>query len=146
MAKRTSRLTVETLAVLLLGASWGCGGGEVRAQAVTGTAEAFLQALKDGRWEDAYRRLYEPRQDECGSATRLGELVEAAGERPAAWVLREPQVRKRTALVTGQVIKTSGASGIVELAFDQIDEQWTITAWSASNRELCRQGGTGGGV
>jgi hypothetical protein len=120
----------------------GCGGRERAEEAVRVAADGFLADLRDGRWNAAYSRLQVDRQAECASAARLGELVVAAGEQPLSWQLRDPLVRKRTAMITGEVTTAGGdGRGIVELAFDRVGAGWRITAWSASNRELCREAG-----
>jgi hypothetical protein len=132
------------LVLLVIGvAAVACGaGGPPPEEAVRAAAEGFMADLRDSRWEGAYARLYTDRQVECSSPARLGELVVAAGEQPRDWTLREPRVRKHTAQITGEVT-TSGPSGrgIVELSFDRVGEGWQITAWSTSNRELCREVG-----
>ena len=128
-----------TLSVVL---ALGCAGGPPPEEAVRAAAEGFLADLRDGRWEQAHERLSTDLQVECVSPGRLGELVVASGEQPASWTLREPSVRKHTALITGEVVTAGGdGRGIVELALDRSGESWAIGAWSASNRELCREAG-----
>lgn len=138
------RWIARAMVVATLGCgTLGCGAsGPAPEQAVTAAAEGFLADLRDGRWEGAYARLYPERQVECSSPERLGQLLVASGEQPTAWTLREPRVRERTALITGETTTAGGdGRGIVELAFDRAAEGWLITAWSASNRELCRESG-----
>ena len=128
------------IALVVAAAAGGCGAPAE--PAVRAAADGFLGDLRDGRWEAAYARLHVDRQVECSSAARLGELVVASGEQPLSWRLREPRVRTHTALITGEVTTAGGGgTGIVELAFDRVGDRWQITAWSASNRELCRLGG-----
>jgi hypothetical protein len=132
--------------LILLGlavAALACGaGGPPPEDAVRAAAEGFMADLRDGRWEQAYARLYTDRQVECSSPQRLGELVVAAGEQPVDWTLREPRVRNHTAQITGEVMTTGPTGrGIVELSFDRVGDAWQITTWSASNRELCREVG-----
>lgn len=133
----TSRWILLSLALSAL----ACGAsGPPPEEAVQAAAEGFLADLRDARWAGAYGRLYADRQVECSSPERLGQLVVASGEQPTSWTLREPRVRKRTALITGETATAGGdGRGIVELAFDHLDDGWQITAWSASNRELCRE-------
>lgn len=123
------------------GASGGGAAGGDPAAAVTALAEDFLGDLRVGAWHAAFGRLHPDLQSDCGSAERLARLVEAAGERPRAWTLRPPSVRKSTGLISGSVEKADGGSGIVELTLEQTDGAWRIWAWSASNRELCLQEG-----
>ena len=128
--------------ILTAVAAFACAGGPPPEEAVRATAEGFLADLRDGRWQQAHGRLSTDLQVECVSPERLGELVVASGEQPASWTLREPNVRKHTALITGEVATAGGdGRGIVELALDRSGESWSIAAWSASNRELCREAG-----
>lgn len=104
---------------------------------VTTAAEAFLADQRAGAWAAAYGRLHAGMQQRCGSWHRLREAVEAAGELPESWTLRPPDVRRYTALLTGELRRRDGAASALELAFDRVDDGWVITAWSTGNRELC---------
>ena len=129
--------------LLLALAAYACGAsGPPPEEAVHAAAEEFLADLRDARWPEAYGRLHADRQVECSSPERLGQLVVASGEQPTSWTLREPRVRPNTGLITGETATAGGdGRGIVELAFDRAGDRWQITAWSASNRELCRESG-----
>lgn len=119
----------------LAGCSTGDGGDP--AARVTELADDFMGDMQAGAWHAAYDRLYSGLQAECGSAENLASVVQASGERPAAWTLREPSLRKRSGIITGQVKTTGGKSGIVELSVEKSGDDWVIVAWSAGNRELC---------
>ena len=134
---------VRVLTVLLVAASGiacssaGDDGGTDPAAAVTAVTDDFLADMKVGAWHAAFSRLHPELQASCGSADRLKQVVERAGEQPQSWTLREPSVRKRTGLIGGSVQKADGTPGIAEFTMELVDGQWRIWAWSASNRELC---------
>jgi hypothetical protein len=141
--ERISICAILTLA--LLTALVACGAGDDHdandpAAQVTELADSFMGDMHVGAWHAAYSRLYPGLQAQCGSAENLAIVVQASGERPAAWTLREPNLRKRSGIITGQVETAEGRSGIVELSVEKSGDDWVIVAWSASNRELCQSG------
>jgi hypothetical protein len=81
------------------------------------TAEDFLADMEAGTWNAAFGRMHEGLQ-----------------------ALREPRVRPSQALISGQVNTADGDDAIVELTLVPAGDAWTISFWSASNRELCLEG------
>ena len=136
-------LVASLLTGLACGGSGGAGGPAVADAGAL--AEDFVADLAAGAWNAAFSRLHPDLQAECGSAERLAAVVEAAGERPAEWELREPTGRPSGAQVTGTVTTTGGTPGIVEMTLIPAGEEWKVRFWSASNRELCSETEEAGG-
>ena len=134
---RTSRWRRLLVLCALLPCLAACASSANDTSPVTAAAEAFLADQRAGAWAAAYARLHVGMQARCGSFERLRQVVEQAGELPQHWTLRRPDVRRYTALLTGQVRRPDGGSSALELAFDRVDDGWAITAWSSGNRELC---------
>lgn len=137
------RAGIQGLLLLVFLAACSAGDGydaNDSAAQVTELADSFMGDMHVGAWHAAFSRLYPGLQAQCGSAEGLASVVQASGERPAAWTLREPSLRKRSGIITGQVETAEGRSGIVELSVEKSGDDWVIVAWSASNRELCNSG------
>lgn len=125
------------LGAVLLACLAACTSSAHDGDPVVAAAEAFLADQRAGAWAAAYSRLHVGMQARCGSFERLRSVVEEAGELPQHWTLRAPEVRRYTALLTGEVRRADGSSSLLALAFDRVDGGWAITAWSTANRELC---------
>jgi hypothetical protein len=134
----TAMRSCALIALIALGLACGGSGAapSPSAAGATQVAEDFLADMQAGAWHAAFSRLHPDLQAECGSAERLREVVEAAGQRPESWTLREPRVRS-DALISGPVVTAGGDSSIVEMTLLDVDGAWKVRFWSAGNRELC---------
>lgn len=90
-------------------------------------ADAFMGALKDGRYEQAYQRAAPSLQQELGSAEAFGAGIGAY--RPIEWSWSQRSVRNGIGNVSGRATWQGGNSGTAEIQLHQVNDEWRVVAF-----------------
>jgi hypothetical protein len=90
-------------------------------------ADAFMGALKDGRYEQAYARAAPSLQQELGNAEGLGARV--GPYRPREWSWSQRKLRNGIGQVSGRVTWQSGNTGTAELELHQLNDEWRVVGF-----------------
>ena len=90
-------------------------------------ADAFMGALKDGRYEQAYERAAPSLQQELGSAATFGAGI--GRYRPREWSWSSRSMRNSVGNVSGGVTWQDGRSGTAEIQLNQVDGEWRVVAF-----------------
>ena len=96
-------------------------------QPVVDGADAFMGALKDGRYEQAYARSAPSLQQELGGAQGLAARVGAY--RPQQWSWSQRHLRNSIGNVSGSATWQGGNSGTAELELHQVNGEWRVVAF-----------------
>lgn len=90
-------------------------------------ADAFMGALKGGRYDQAYARAAPSLQQEVGDANglamRVGPYV------PREWSWSQRQLRNGIGNVSGRATWQAGTSGTAELQLNKVDDEWRVVAF-----------------
>ena len=90
-------------------------------------ADAFMGALKDGRYEQAYARSAPSLQQELGDAEGLAARV--GTYRPQQWSWSQRHLRNSIGNVSGSATWQGGNSGTAELELHQVNGEWRVVAF-----------------
>jgi len=90
-------------------------------------ADAFMGALKDGRYEQAYARAAPSLQRELGDAEGLAARIGAY--RPQEWGWSQRQLRNGIGQVSGRATWQGGNTGTAELELHQVNDEWRVVAF-----------------
>ena len=94
---------------------------------VVAGADAFMGALRDGRYDQAYARAAPSLQQELGSAEAFGAGI--ANYRPREWSWSQRAVRNSVGDVSGGVTWLNGNSGTAEIQLHQVNDEWRVVAF-----------------
>ena len=94
---------------------------------VVGGADAFMGALKDGSYEQAYQRAAPSLQQELGSAKAFGDGIGAY--RPREWSWSQRSIRNSVGNVSGGVTWQNGNTGTAEIQLHQVNGEWRVVAF-----------------
>jgi hypothetical protein len=94
---------------------------------VVAGADAFMGALKDGRYEQAYARAAPSLQQELGDAESLGARI--GPYRPQAWSWSQRQMRNGIGQVSGTATWQGGNTGTAELELHQVNGEWRVVGY-----------------
>lgn len=94
---------------------------------VVAGADAFMGALKDGSYEQAYQRAAPSLQQELGSAKAFGDGIGAY--RPREWSWSQRSIRNSVGNVSGGVTWQNGNTGTAEIRLHQVNAEWRVVAF-----------------
>lgn len=94
---------------------------------VVGGADAFMGAIRDGRYEQAYEQAAPSLQQELGSAEAFAAGI--ASYRPREWSWSQRQLRNSVGNVSGSVTWQNGNNGTAEIQLNQINGAWRVVAF-----------------
>jgi len=94
---------------------------------VVAGADAFMGALKDGRYEQAYARAAPSLQREVGNAEGLAARI--GSYRPQDWGWSQRQLRNGIGQVSGRATWQGGDTGTAELELHQVNDEWRVVAF-----------------
>ena len=90
-------------------------------------ADAFMGALKDGQYEQAYARAAPSLQQELGDANGLAARI--GPYRPQEWSWSQRKLRNGIGNVSGRATWQSGNSGTAEIELHQVNGEWRVVAF-----------------
>lgn len=90
-------------------------------------ADAFMGALKDGHYEQAFARSAPSLQEELGDARGLTARI--GPYRPQQWSWSERHLRNSIGYVSGSATWQGGNSGTAEIHLHQVDGEWRVVAF-----------------
>jgi hypothetical protein len=119
--------------LITLGFGVGIGGlviGEVRP--MTQAGDAFLTAVSEGDYEQAYNLCSNSLQQELGSATGLKQIIERENRDyiPINWRFESMSMRSSDGETRGRVTYEDGARGTVELTYVNSRDAWLVSSFS----------------
>jgi len=94
---------------------------------VVDAGDAFMTALKQGDFPQAYALTAPELQRELGTAQDLAKRAEP--ERPAEWSWSSRSIRNGTGRVSGGYTRLDGVPRRAELVMRKVDDEWRITAF-----------------
>lgn len=94
---------------------------------VVAGADAFMGAIRDGRYDQAYERAAPSLQQELGSAEAFGTGI--ASYRPREWSWSQRQLTNNVGNVSGSVTWQNGNQGTAEMQLNQINGEWRVVAF-----------------
>jgi len=90
-------------------------------------ADAFMGALRDGRYEQAYALAAPSLQQELGDAGKFAGGIGAY--RPREWSWSQRSIRNGVGRVEGITTYADGRRGTVLIRLDKVGDQWRVTAF-----------------
>jgi hypothetical protein len=90
-------------------------------------ADAFMGALKDGQYEQAYARAAPSLQQEVGNAEGLAARI--GPYRPRGWSWTQRNLRNGLGGVAGRATWQGGNTGTAELELHQVNDEWRVVAF-----------------
>jgi hypothetical protein len=94
---------------------------------VVTAGDAFMGALRDGNYAQAYAEAAPDLQQALGGAERLSGT--APTYRPSSWSWSQRSVRNGTGYLSGTVTYRAGNGGTAELRLAKVDGQWRVSAF-----------------
>lgn len=90
-------------------------------------ADAFMGALRDGRYEQAYARAAPSLQQEVGNAEGLAARI--GPYRPRQWSWSQRKLRNGIGNVSGSATWQGGNGGTAQIELHQVNDQWRVVAF-----------------
>ncbi len=99
-------------------------------QPAADAGEAFMTALKNGNFDQAYGLCAPTLQRELGNARNLETRVKNAKVQPTAWSFSSRNVSGSEAQLDGSVTFVGNREGTVRLVLQQIGSEWKISGFN----------------
>jgi hypothetical protein len=90
-------------------------------------ADAFMGAIRDGHYDQAYARAAPSLQQELGSAEAFGAGI--ANYRARDWSWSQRSVSNSVGNVSGNVTWQNGNTGTAEIQLNQVNDEWRVVAF-----------------
>jgi hypothetical protein len=90
-------------------------------------ADAFMGALKDGQYEQAYARAAPSLQREVGNAEGLAARI--GPYRPQDWGWSQRQLRNGIGEVSGRATWQGGNTGTAQLELHRVNDEWRVVGF-----------------
>jgi len=115
--------------LVVLAIAGGVIGGLALTQPATSTGDAFMTALKDGHYDQAYTLCSDSLQQEVGSVQRLEELIQNGNVQPTKWSFTSRNTSGDQAELTGSVTFTGERNGTVQLVLEKVGSEWRVSGF-----------------
>ena len=120
-------------AVLIVAAISSCSAAQT-VQEFVKTGDAFMTALKDGNYEQAYSLFVPELQKEVGAASNLQTMIKSNNAQPEKWSFNSFNVatknQTQTATMSGNVTYKDGRKGAVTLEMVKVGQDWKMTKFN----------------
>lgn len=101
-------------------------GGLGFTQPAANTADAFMSALQQGNYAQAYALCAPALQQELGTADDLQTLIENAQVKPAKWTFNSREVSGNEGQVEGNVTFQDNRTGAVRITLQSSGNVWQV--------------------
>lgn len=117
------------IGLIVLAVAGGVIGGLALTQPAASTGDAFMTALKDGHYDQAYTLCSDNLQQEVGSIQRLEELIQSNNVQPTEWSFTSRNTSGDQAELSGSVTFTGKRSGTVRLVLEKVGNDWKVSGF-----------------
>jgi hypothetical protein len=118
------------LLVCILIAVVAAAGGIVGTQPVADAGNAFLNALKQSNYDQAYSLCSPELQTKLGSAQQLKATVEQGKAQPVSWSFNSRSMSGNSGDLEGSVTMIGGVKGTVTLSLVKSGGAWKIIGFN----------------
>ncbi len=124
---------VIALACVALGGTAILAGLGLTQPAAT-AGDAFMTALRDGDYDQAYSLCSPGLQKELGSAQDLQELIENGDAQPSQWSFTSRNISGDTGQLDGNVTLTGDRPGTVIIKLVKVGDAWKINGFNLKEK------------
>ena len=103
-------------------------------QPTASAGEAFMSALKNGDYNQAYNLCTPALQRELGNARNLETRIKNGKAEPTAWSFTSRNVTNDTGQLEGSVTFTGNREGNVRLVLAQLGGEWKISGFDLKEK------------
>jgi hypothetical protein len=107
----------------------GIAGGLFYTQSVAATGDAFMTALRDSNYTQAYNLCTPELQRELRSAQDLERSARSNNVRPTSWNFTSRNIEGDEGRLEGTAQLEDGREATVRLALDRVGDDWKVSGF-----------------